>query len=194
MTFNTSQNYTNMVICKHGIQTFEVVLVMLLLWLLSFDLLSPQVHPFLIIGQVVYLTILKCQLPPLNMFPKVLTHTCIISSWSTTLIQLDSLGFIFFIFIRLHSASWICLDIPQISLKPDLPFGSLDIQTHRSDTKLHKLMCVFLINMNINNIAILGLPMCSSHVLMSYPNTHKGYIAPKNGVHISDSAYKTNPP
>ena len=43
MTYTRSQNYTNMAVDKHGIITFKVVLVVLLLLLLSFDVLVPQV-------------------------------------------------------------------------------------------------------------------------------------------------------
>ena len=43
MTYIRSQNYTNMVGGAHGIQTFEVVVVVLLL---SFDVLVPiSAHP-----------------------------------------------------------------------------------------------------------------------------------------------------
>ena len=45
MTYMRLQNYTNMVVGEHGIQTFEVVVVALLLLRVSFDVfLSPQVH------------------------------------------------------------------------------------------------------------------------------------------------------
>ena len=44
MMYTRSQNFTNMVVGQHGIQTFKVVLVVLLLLLLSLDILSPQVH------------------------------------------------------------------------------------------------------------------------------------------------------
>ena len=33
-----------MMVDEHGIQTFEVVVVVLLLLMLSFDVLSPQMH------------------------------------------------------------------------------------------------------------------------------------------------------
>ena len=39
MAYIRSQTYTNMVAGKHGRQTFEIVVVVLL-----FDILSPQVH------------------------------------------------------------------------------------------------------------------------------------------------------
>ena len=42
--YTRSQNYTNMVVGEHGIQTFKVALVVLLLLLLLFDVLVPQVH------------------------------------------------------------------------------------------------------------------------------------------------------
>ena len=48
MTHTTSQNYTNMVVGEHGIQTFKVVDVVLLLLLLSFDVFVPTIaHPLL---------------------------------------------------------------------------------------------------------------------------------------------------
>jgi hypothetical protein len=37
-------NYTNMMVDEHGIQTFRVVDVVLLILSLLFDVLSPQVH------------------------------------------------------------------------------------------------------------------------------------------------------
>ena len=37
MTYTRSQHYTNMAVGEHGIQTFEVVVVALLLVLLLFD-------------------------------------------------------------------------------------------------------------------------------------------------------------
>ena len=44
MTYTRSQNYTNMVVDKHGIQTFEVVVVVLL----SFYVFVPtSAHPLL---------------------------------------------------------------------------------------------------------------------------------------------------
>ena len=49
-----SQNYTIMVVGKHGIQTFKVVVVMLLLLLLSHDVFRPHKYTSLtIFGQVV---------------------------------------------------------------------------------------------------------------------------------------------
>ena len=44
MMYTRSQNYTSMVVGQHGIQTFEVVVVALLLSLLSFDVFVPQGH------------------------------------------------------------------------------------------------------------------------------------------------------
>ena len=38
MTYTRSQNYTNMVVGEHGIQTFELVVVVLL----SFDIFVPK--------------------------------------------------------------------------------------------------------------------------------------------------------
>ena len=57
-----SQNYTNMMIGKHGIQAFEVAVVMSLLLLLSLDVLIPMCIFLIIFGQVIYPNILKCQL------------------------------------------------------------------------------------------------------------------------------------
>ena len=42
MIYTRQLNYTNIVIGEHGIQTFEVVLLLLLM--LSFDVFVPQVH------------------------------------------------------------------------------------------------------------------------------------------------------
>ena len=39
-----NRNFTKMVVGKCYIQTFEVVIVVLLLLLLSFDVFAPQVH------------------------------------------------------------------------------------------------------------------------------------------------------
>jgi hypothetical protein len=42
MTYIRSQNYTNIVVGKHRLQAFDVVVVMLLLMLLSFDVFVPK--------------------------------------------------------------------------------------------------------------------------------------------------------
>ena len=56
------QNYTNMVVGAHGIQTLEVVLVVLLFLLLSYYTFVPtSAHPLLFFGQVICPNILKCQ-------------------------------------------------------------------------------------------------------------------------------------
>ena len=48
MTYTRSQNYTNMVVGKHGIQTFKVMVVVVLLLLLSFNVFVPtSAHPLL---------------------------------------------------------------------------------------------------------------------------------------------------
>ena len=48
MMYTRSQNYTNMVVGEHGIQTFEVVVVMLL----SIDVFVPtSAHPLLILDK-----------------------------------------------------------------------------------------------------------------------------------------------
>ena len=48
MMYSRMQNYTSMVVGKHGKQTFKVVVVMLWLWLLSLKIFVPtsalQVH------------------------------------------------------------------------------------------------------------------------------------------------------
>ena len=55
MTYTLSQNYTNMVVGEHGIQTFKdvvVVLLVLLVLLLSFDVFVPKsTHPLLILDK-----------------------------------------------------------------------------------------------------------------------------------------------
>jgi hypothetical protein len=55
MTYTRVQKYTNLVVGKFGIQIFEVMIVVLLLLMLSFDLfVSTSAHSTLIIfGQVV---------------------------------------------------------------------------------------------------------------------------------------------
>ena len=46
MMYTRSQKYTNMMLDKHGIQIFEVMIVMSLLLLLSFDGFIPaNAHP-----------------------------------------------------------------------------------------------------------------------------------------------------
>ena len=61
MTYTRSQNYTNMVV-GDGIQTFEVVVVMLLLLLLSFDVfVLTSAHPFLFLDKWFVQNMLKCQ-------------------------------------------------------------------------------------------------------------------------------------
>ena len=48
------QNYTNMVIGEHGIQTFKVVVILLLLLVLSFDVLVlKSANPLLLRGHVI---------------------------------------------------------------------------------------------------------------------------------------------
>ena len=52
MTYNKSQNYTNIMIGKHRLQTFEVVVVVLLLLLLTFHVFSLQMHiPYYFLDQ-----------------------------------------------------------------------------------------------------------------------------------------------
>ena len=48
MTYTRLQNYTNMVVGEHGIQTFKVGVIMLLLLLLSFDVFVPTSAHFLL--------------------------------------------------------------------------------------------------------------------------------------------------
>ena len=55
MTKVRLQNYTNMVVGKDGIQTFEIKVDMLVLLLLMFDVfVLASAHPLLDFGQVVY--------------------------------------------------------------------------------------------------------------------------------------------
>ena len=51
MTYTRSQNHTNIAMAgEHGIQTFKVVVVVLLLLFLSFDVFVPtSAHPFFFI-------------------------------------------------------------------------------------------------------------------------------------------------
>ena len=52
MTYTRLQNYTNMVVGKHRIQTFEVVVGVLLLFLLSLDVFVPtSAHPLLFLDK-----------------------------------------------------------------------------------------------------------------------------------------------
>jgi hypothetical protein len=44
MMYTRLQKYTSMVVGEHGIQTFKVVVGMLLCMLFSFDVLSPPLH------------------------------------------------------------------------------------------------------------------------------------------------------
>jgi hypothetical protein len=62
MVYTRLQNYINMVVDKHEIKIFKVVVVVLLLLLLSFDVLYPQVHMLIDFGQVVCQDLPKCQL------------------------------------------------------------------------------------------------------------------------------------
>ena len=41
MMYTKLQNYTNMVVGEYGMQTFEIMVVVLLLWLLLFDVFVP---------------------------------------------------------------------------------------------------------------------------------------------------------
>jgi hypothetical protein len=51
MIYTRSQNYTNMVIDEHGLQTFKV-LVLVLLLLLLFDVFVPtSVHPLIFLDK-----------------------------------------------------------------------------------------------------------------------------------------------
>jgi hypothetical protein len=61
MTYTRSQNYTNIVIGEHRVQDFEVVVVVLLFLLLSFDVFIPtSAHPliFLTSGLAKYIEVL----------------------------------------------------------------------------------------------------------------------------------------
>ena len=61
MTYTRSQNYTNMIVGKHGIQKLKVVVEVLLLLLQSFDIFVPTSgHPLLFLDKW-FPNILKCQ-------------------------------------------------------------------------------------------------------------------------------------
>ena len=52
MMYTRSQNYTYMLVGKHGIHAFEVVVVVLLFFLLLFDVFVPtSVNPLLILDK-----------------------------------------------------------------------------------------------------------------------------------------------
>ena len=52
MTYTRVQTYTNMVVGEFGIQIFEVVVVVLLLLILSYDLFVPtSAHPLLFLDK-----------------------------------------------------------------------------------------------------------------------------------------------
>ena len=52
MTYMGSQNYTNMLVGEHGIQTFEFVIVVMLLLMLSFDVVVlTSAHPLSILDK-----------------------------------------------------------------------------------------------------------------------------------------------
>ena len=52
MTYTRSQNYTNIAVGKHGIQTFKVVVVMMLHLRLSFYVFVPtSAHPLSIMDK-----------------------------------------------------------------------------------------------------------------------------------------------
>ena len=69
MTYNSLQKYTYMVVGKRGIQTFKVAVVVLLFFLLSFDVFSHKCTSLTIFGQTGCLNILKCQLQPFRSSP-----------------------------------------------------------------------------------------------------------------------------
>ena len=53
MTYTKLQNYTNMLVGEHEIQTFKVMVVLLLLLLLSFDIFVPtNAHSLLFLESV----------------------------------------------------------------------------------------------------------------------------------------------
>ena len=58
--YTKSQNYKNMVVGKHGIQTFEVMLVVVVCFC------PRKCISLIIIGQVIYPNTLKCQLSEYN--------------------------------------------------------------------------------------------------------------------------------
>ena len=52
VTYIRLQNYTNLVVGKHGIQTFKVVVVVLLYLLLTSDIFVPtNTHPLLFLDK-----------------------------------------------------------------------------------------------------------------------------------------------
>ena len=60
MTYTRSQNYKNMMVGEHGIKTFKVFVVVLLLLVLLYDVFVPtNTRPFFIFGQVICPNILK---------------------------------------------------------------------------------------------------------------------------------------
>ena len=61
LTYTRSQNYTNMVVGEHGIQTSKVVVVVLLLLLLSFGVfVLISAHPLLFLDKWFVQNMLKC--------------------------------------------------------------------------------------------------------------------------------------
>jgi len=60
MIYTRSQNYTNMMVDKHEIQSFEVVIIALLFLLSSFDVLVPA-HRLLFRTKLVCPSIPKCE-------------------------------------------------------------------------------------------------------------------------------------
>ena len=60
ITYSRSQNYTNTMVDEHGIRrTFEVVIVVLLLLMLSFDVCLHKCTSLIVFKQVVSSNILK---------------------------------------------------------------------------------------------------------------------------------------
>ena len=61
VTYIRLKFYTNMVVNEHEIQTFKIVVIVLLFLLLLFEFPPHKCTSFIIHGQVIYLNILKCQ-------------------------------------------------------------------------------------------------------------------------------------
>ena len=60
IAYTRSQNYTKIVVGEHGIQTFEVVVVVLLLLMLSFDVCLHKCTSLIAFEQVVNSNVLPC--------------------------------------------------------------------------------------------------------------------------------------
>ena len=92
MTYTRLQNYTNMVVGEHGIQTFEGEVVVLFLLLLSIDVLVPtSAHPLLFLNKTFVQIYYNCKLVKFQQTIKTLFmvyHIDIHVDLSSMLIQL----------------------------------------------------------------------------------------------------------